>query len=388
MALITCPECGKQISDQVSACPNCGYPFNNNPNRKTKREKDKTIKVLSVLVLVLVAVVTCLLLLSFDCNHEWSEASCAAPKTCLKCGEVQGLPLEHEWESATCNKPKTCTLCNTTEGLALKHVFSPATCEAPQTCTKCGKVQGMALEHEWKSATCTEPKTCILCQVTEGYSLGHSYTLDEFAKVRDGWSVSVNSDGTSRLEKVCTRCMEVTDRKDCASFESIVSQVVSNNAFIFTPSEFINSLAGKYENRTVILGVEASDGSTIISLLPIYHPGFDMNAQTSDLIEVSPYLVFADQKGSTLSTSKFDSVTCGSLIFAIQNPEDIHDYCNDLAVDTIVTCLSCDEATAFALLSLIDGALHYSDSTAVLCNNVNLYVQKNGSTIVILFVPA
>lgn len=26
MALITCPECGKEISGQASACPNCGAP--------------------------------------------------------------------------------------------------------------------------------------------------------------------------------------------------------------------------------------------------------------------------------------------------------------------------------------------------------------------------
>ena len=28
MALIKCPECGKEISDKASACPNCGYPIN------------------------------------------------------------------------------------------------------------------------------------------------------------------------------------------------------------------------------------------------------------------------------------------------------------------------------------------------------------------------
>jgi hypothetical protein len=27
MALITCPECGKQISESAKSCPNCGYPF-------------------------------------------------------------------------------------------------------------------------------------------------------------------------------------------------------------------------------------------------------------------------------------------------------------------------------------------------------------------------
>lgn len=28
MALINCPECRKQISNQASACPHCGYPIN------------------------------------------------------------------------------------------------------------------------------------------------------------------------------------------------------------------------------------------------------------------------------------------------------------------------------------------------------------------------
>jgi len=28
MALIKCPECGKQISDAAAACPNCAYPIN------------------------------------------------------------------------------------------------------------------------------------------------------------------------------------------------------------------------------------------------------------------------------------------------------------------------------------------------------------------------
>lgn len=27
MALIKCPECGKQVSNQAGACPNCGYPI-------------------------------------------------------------------------------------------------------------------------------------------------------------------------------------------------------------------------------------------------------------------------------------------------------------------------------------------------------------------------
>ena len=28
MALILCPECGKQISDMAESCPICGFPIN------------------------------------------------------------------------------------------------------------------------------------------------------------------------------------------------------------------------------------------------------------------------------------------------------------------------------------------------------------------------
>ena len=37
MALIKCPECGKEISDKTSSCPGCGYPIN---NIKVENEQD------------------------------------------------------------------------------------------------------------------------------------------------------------------------------------------------------------------------------------------------------------------------------------------------------------------------------------------------------------
>lgn len=27
MALISCPECEKEVSDKAKSCPNCGFPF-------------------------------------------------------------------------------------------------------------------------------------------------------------------------------------------------------------------------------------------------------------------------------------------------------------------------------------------------------------------------
>lgn len=38
MALITCPECGKQISDKAKTCPNCGCPVS---DMNTENAEDK-----------------------------------------------------------------------------------------------------------------------------------------------------------------------------------------------------------------------------------------------------------------------------------------------------------------------------------------------------------
>ena len=39
MALIKCPECGKEISDKATACPNCGYPIDGKCRSVWKRPK-------------------------------------------------------------------------------------------------------------------------------------------------------------------------------------------------------------------------------------------------------------------------------------------------------------------------------------------------------------
>ena len=40
MALMKCPECHKEISDQAVSCPNCGYPI----REKLKQKKEKEIR--------------------------------------------------------------------------------------------------------------------------------------------------------------------------------------------------------------------------------------------------------------------------------------------------------------------------------------------------------
>lgn len=61
MALITCPECGKKISDQAQNCPNCGCPICGVNNlqelvedRETMQQENKTKKLKITLISLIV----------------------------------------------------------------------------------------------------------------------------------------------------------------------------------------------------------------------------------------------------------------------------------------------------------------------------------------------
>ena len=40
MALITCPECGGQVSDKADVCIHCGYPLKDNKSEENKNSED------------------------------------------------------------------------------------------------------------------------------------------------------------------------------------------------------------------------------------------------------------------------------------------------------------------------------------------------------------
>lgn len=54
MALITCPECGKEVSDQATACPHCGAPL-----KAKVVDPEKTAAKIRLLVGFLIVVLGC-----------------------------------------------------------------------------------------------------------------------------------------------------------------------------------------------------------------------------------------------------------------------------------------------------------------------------------------
>ena len=96
-----------------------------------------------------------------DCHHHWGEwsvttkATCTADgakeRKCAECGDTETAVVQaagHDWSEATCSAPKTCKTCGATEGEVLGHDYADATCTAPKTCKTCGATEGEVLGHD------------------------------------------------------------------------------------------------------------------------------------------------------------------------------------------------------------------------------------------------
>lgn len=57
------------------------------------------------------------------CEHEWIDATCAEPKHCSICGEIEGEPLEHTLTEANYQQAAACEVCGETVGEPLQAEF-------------------------------------------------------------------------------------------------------------------------------------------------------------------------------------------------------------------------------------------------------------------------
>ncbi|MBE5764759.1 MAG: hypothetical protein E7339_04050 [Clostridiales bacterium] len=101
-------------------------------------------------------------------EHEWVDATCTAPRTCLTCGETKGEPLGHSWDQEVCGTAKNCTVCGEVE--AFDHVVV-VDAKVDATCEEDGLTEG---------SHCSICNTVIVAQEVIP-ALGHNfvYTSNE-----------------------------------------------------------------------------------------------------------------------------------------------------------------------------------------------------------------
>lgn len=56
MALINCPECGKEISDTCESCIHCGYKLSNNEGSKGKQANKKKIPIIAIILVIVIII--------------------------------------------------------------------------------------------------------------------------------------------------------------------------------------------------------------------------------------------------------------------------------------------------------------------------------------------
>lgn len=189
-----------------------------------------------------------------SCSHNWTAATCQAPKTCTKCGATEGGLAAHTevavpGKAATCNatgltEGKKCSVCGTVTvaqqtvaTVAHTEVDVPAvetSCKAPgltagRKCSVCGTFTVVqqtvpALEHtygEWylgQEAACNSygynVRTCSVCYQEDRDDIPptgvHNYVNGKCAcgdeiKGTDGLSYELSSDGTYYICKGYTK---------------------------------------------------------------------------------------------------------------------------------------------------------------------------------------
>jgi hypothetical protein len=212
------------------------YDENNNglPEGDSKEAKKRLI-IIGVIVVVAIALFYYVFVASCIVSHTWTEATCEAPKTCLKCGKTEGETLEHnvqEWETVkepTCietgSKVGVCLVCRNevTESVAKsEHTYGEVIVTKAATCTASG----------------TQTKKCTVCgnEVNENIpATDHNLVCNKVIQY-----ASLNTQGNKEYQ--CTSCgATVNIAYDLSDTEKSNINLVMNNTLNDYPSKTIGT---------------------------------------------------------------------------------------------------------------------------------------------------
>lgn len=93
MALIKCPECGKEISNKVKKCPNCAYSL-----KKNKFDFKKNKKVIIILILLFILIIGGIISFYIYSKNEYNNKvnllSLQMLTSSVDCGELADLTCD------------------------------------------------------------------------------------------------------------------------------------------------------------------------------------------------------------------------------------------------------------------------------------------------------
>lgn len=96
--------------------------------KELKKEKKNIMNNKKVIICIAFITILLAFILFFTlvCFHEWQDANCTKPITCIKCEKTQGEPLGHKWIDATCTEAEYCSECGEKRNEAKGHTLKKA----------------------------------------------------------------------------------------------------------------------------------------------------------------------------------------------------------------------------------------------------------------------
>ena len=252
----------------------------------------------------------CALLLTGCCSHNWEEANCEQPRTCIECGKEEGEKGEHDWEKATCEHPKTCSVCGKEKGDLGDHKWKDASCTEPETCKYCGETRGQAAGHRWEGLTCQEcgetrenpaptapaadapaaeppadpaaeddgslgiyPEDFLLYMLSYAESFSGSYGMGEVLEYSDDWFVCYVNFGEEEAFKVIMILNKATGKIQDVTLQQMKADIICGD------------LIALY---TVAIAMDQPDPDDLTEL----YAGLDSAMTTQDVREDTVYEVY------------------------------------------------------------------------------------------------
>lgn len=257
MALISCPECGSQVSEKAKSCPHCGYPISelvnkpsDDPKAETCTDAEKENKTETGI--------------DAETNSEQKSETKADIKTdanesvadeksnCLVPAETEIIPTdinkEYISEEIKAKKSKKKLIISLSiigaiilviGGISLYNVirfnnhvhdFDSWETKVEATCTTSGtrshtcKICHITveetvppLEHIWVPASCEKESYCELCGKKKGSPLGHEFSEATCTTPETCYRCGLTRGsalGHNYVDYVCTRCGDVNITAD------------------------------------------------------------------------------------------------------------------------------------------------------------------------------
>lgn len=201
-------------------------------------------------------------------EHSWLEIDGEAPtceaegftsyKLCQFCQTVENKTILSPKGHTDIDLDYTCDDCQTP--IEHDHDWTNATCKAPKTCTKCGLTEGEFGEHNYQNGICADcgiskPVEVLSNAILSFNNVSNRVSCDSNCQIWQANGITFTNSGSVR-----DKCNPV----QCVAQSKIVINGIGISEIVFncsnpTQSNFLNNSIGNRDGVTVTI-----EGSTVI----------------------------------------------------------------------------------------------------------------------------